>query len=98
MLPVRGLLHHGAAVACATANTRSAPPAPCFGAAREQRLEPRPRRALTSDPMIRALPLLEPRSPVRWCRAQPLDHRPRTPHGWLHLSGVSRHNLHDVSV
>lgn len=31
-------------------------------------------------------------------RAQPLDHRPRTPHGWLHLRGVSRHNLHDVSV
>lgn len=22
----------------------------------------------------------------------------RTPHGWLHLSGLSRHNLHDVSV
>ncbi len=31
-------------------------------------------------------------------RAQPLDHRPRTPQGWLHLRGVSRHNLHDVSV
>ncbi|MFF8868364.1 ABC transporter [Streptomyces sp. NPDC015139] len=31
-------------------------------------------------------------------RAQPLDHRPRTPHGWLHLRGVSRHNLHGVSV
>jgi excinuclease ABC subunit A len=31
-------------------------------------------------------------------RAQPLDHRPRTPRGWLGLSGVSRHNLHDVSV
>ncbi|WP_434599699.1 excinuclease ABC subunit UvrA [Streptomyces sp. A5-4] len=31
-------------------------------------------------------------------RAEPLDHRPRTPHGWLHLRGVSRHNLRDVSV
>ena len=31
-------------------------------------------------------------------RAQPLDHRPRTPQGWLHLRGVSRHNLQDVSV
>ncbi|MFB6698263.1 excinuclease ABC subunit UvrA [Streptomyces rubiginosohelvolus] len=31
-------------------------------------------------------------------RAEPLEHRPRTPHGWLHLSGVSRHNLRDVSV
>ncbi|MFI5915086.1 excinuclease ABC subunit UvrA [Dactylosporangium sp. NPDC051541] len=31
-------------------------------------------------------------------RAEPLDHRPRTPHGWLHLRGVSRHNLHGVSV
>ncbi|MET9127147.1 excinuclease ABC subunit UvrA [Streptomyces sp. NPDC004528] len=31
-------------------------------------------------------------------RAQPVEHRPRTPHGWLRLSGVSRHNLHDVSV
>ncbi|GIM92227.1 excinuclease ABC subunit UvrA [Paractinoplanes toevensis] len=31
-------------------------------------------------------------------RAEPLDHRPRTPQGWLHLRGVSRHNLHGVSV
>ncbi|MFE9370544.1 excinuclease ABC subunit UvrA [Streptomyces sp. NPDC006711] len=31
-------------------------------------------------------------------RAQPLDHRPRTPQGWLRLRGVSRHNLRDVSV
>lgn len=31
-------------------------------------------------------------------RAQPVDHRPRTPHGWLHLRGVSRHNLRDLSV
>jgi excinuclease ABC subunit A len=31
-------------------------------------------------------------------RAKPVDHRPRSPHGWLHLSGVSRHNLDDVSV
>ena len=31
-------------------------------------------------------------------RAEPLDHSPREPHGWLHLRGVSRHNLHDVSV
>ncbi|MCX5387398.1 excinuclease ABC subunit UvrA [Streptomyces sp. NBC_00083] len=31
-------------------------------------------------------------------RAERLDHRPRTPHGWLRLRGVSRHNLRDVSV
>ena len=31
-------------------------------------------------------------------RAEPLDHTPRTPHGHLHLRGVSRHNLTDVSV
>ena len=31
-------------------------------------------------------------------RAEPLDHEPRTPHGWLHLRGVTRHNLTDVSV
>ncbi|MEU9099581.1 excinuclease ABC subunit UvrA [Streptomyces sp. NPDC048361] len=30
--------------------------------------------------------------------AQPLDHRPRTPNGWLRLRGVSRHNLRDVTV
>jgi excinuclease ABC subunit A len=31
-------------------------------------------------------------------RAQPFDHHRRTPQGWLHLRGVSRHNLDDVSV
>ena len=31
-------------------------------------------------------------------RAERLDHRPRDPQGWLHLRGVSRHNLRDVSV
>jgi excinuclease ABC subunit A len=31
-------------------------------------------------------------------RAQPLDHSPRTPQGSLHLRGVSRHNLRDLSV
>src|SRR3546814_16941947 len=31
-------------------------------------------------------------------RARRLDHRPRTPKGWLQLRGVSRHNLDDVSV
>ncbi len=31
-------------------------------------------------------------------RAELLDHDPRTPHGYLHLRGVSRHNLTDVSV
>jgi excinuclease ABC subunit A len=31
-------------------------------------------------------------------RVERLDHLPRTPQGWLHLRGVSRHNLHDVSV
>ena len=31
-------------------------------------------------------------------RAEPLERPQRTPHGWLHLSGVSRHNLVDLSV
>ncbi len=31
-------------------------------------------------------------------RVAPLEHEPREPHGWLHLSGVSRHNLDDVAV
>ncbi|KAE8763259.1 excinuclease ABC subunit UvrA [Georgenia thermotolerans] len=31
-------------------------------------------------------------------RAEPLEHRTRTAQGWLHLRGVSRHNLRDVSV
>ena len=31
-------------------------------------------------------------------RAEPLDRPERTPHGWLHLRGVSRHNLEDLSV
>ncbi|MEU6678692.1 excinuclease ABC subunit UvrA [Streptomyces sp. NPDC046925] len=31
-------------------------------------------------------------------RARPAARRPRKPQGWLHLSGVSRHNLRDVSV
>jgi excinuclease ABC subunit A len=31
-------------------------------------------------------------------RAEALDHDPREPRGWLHLRGVSRHNLQDVSV
>ncbi|GGV22974.1 excinuclease ABC subunit A [Streptomyces longisporoflavus] len=31
-------------------------------------------------------------------RARPVARRPRKPQGWLHLSGVSRHNLRDVSV
>jgi len=31
-------------------------------------------------------------------RAEPFEHRPRSPRGWLHLRGVSRHNLLDVSV
>ncbi|GAA2145330.1 excinuclease ABC subunit UvrA [Nocardioides koreensis] len=31
-------------------------------------------------------------------RTRPLDRSPRPPQGWLHLRGVSRHNLHDVSV
>jgi excinuclease ABC subunit A len=30
--------------------------------------------------------------------ADALDHEPRTPGGWLHLRGVSRHNLADVAV
>ncbi|GAB3345399.1 excinuclease ABC subunit UvrA [Modestobacter lapidis] len=31
-------------------------------------------------------------------RARPFEHRGRSPQGWLHLRGVSRHNLRDVSV
>lgn len=31
-------------------------------------------------------------------RAEPIDHTARTPLDWLHLGGVSRHNLHDLSV
>ncbi|MGY2700444.1 excinuclease ABC subunit UvrA [Nocardioides sp. HB32] len=31
-------------------------------------------------------------------RAEPLECRARPPQGWLHLRGVSRHNLRDVSV
>ena len=31
-------------------------------------------------------------------RAAPFEHQRRTPHGWLHLRGVSRHNLADLSV
>ncbi|MBJ7331405.1 MAG: excinuclease ABC subunit UvrA [Solirubrobacteraceae bacterium] len=31
-------------------------------------------------------------------RAEVLQREPRTPHGWLHLRGVNRHNLQEVSV
>ncbi len=31
-------------------------------------------------------------------RAEPVAHDSRTPQGWLHLDGVTRHNLRDVSV
>lgn len=31
-------------------------------------------------------------------RVERVDRRPRRPHGWLHLRGVTRHNLRDVSV
>ncbi|MCW2739485.1 excinuclease ABC subunit UvrA [Nocardioides sp.] len=31
-------------------------------------------------------------------RVAPLERHGRTPHGWLHLRGVSRHNLADLSV
>ncbi len=31
-------------------------------------------------------------------RAEPLERPQRSPHGWLHLRGVSRHNLEDLSV
>ncbi len=31
-------------------------------------------------------------------RVAPLERHGRTPHGWLHLRGVSRHNLDDLSV
>ena len=31
-------------------------------------------------------------------RAETLEHEPRVPRGWVHLGGVSRHNLQNVSV
>ncbi|GAB2764864.1 excinuclease ABC subunit UvrA [Nocardioides salsibiostraticola] len=31
-------------------------------------------------------------------RSAPLERPRRTPHGWLHLRGISRHNLEDLSV
>ncbi|MGW6292542.1 excinuclease ABC subunit UvrA [Streptomyces sp. NPDC055058] len=31
-------------------------------------------------------------------RARPFGHRTRSPQGWLHLTGVTRHNLRDLSV
>ncbi len=31
-------------------------------------------------------------------RAEPLERPRREPHGWLHLRGISRHNLDDLSV
>ncbi|WP_066460846.1 excinuclease ABC subunit UvrA [Sanguibacter suarezii] len=31
-------------------------------------------------------------------RAEPLERHQRTPHGWLRVGGISRHNLDDVSV
>jgi excinuclease ABC subunit A len=31
-------------------------------------------------------------------RVPPVEHRARAPQGWLQLRGVTRHNLHDVSV
>ena len=31
-------------------------------------------------------------------RSAPLERHGRTPHGWLHLRGISRHNLTDLSV
>jgi excinuclease ABC subunit A len=31
-------------------------------------------------------------------RVAPIEHEPRTPRGWLHLRGVTRNNLRDVSV
>ena len=31
-------------------------------------------------------------------RVEPLEHEPRSPGGWLRLTGVTRHNLRDLSV
>ncbi|MCA0145405.1 excinuclease ABC subunit UvrA [Blastococcus sp. LR1] len=31
-------------------------------------------------------------------RSEPIEHSARVPRGWLHLRGISRHNLQDVSV
>jgi len=39
-----------------------------------------------------------PTSQYLFGRARPVDRLPRAPQGWLHLRGVSRHNLCDVSV
>ncbi len=33
-----------------------------------------------------------------FARAEPLECPQRSPHGWLHLRGISRHNLEDLSV
>lgn len=33
-----------------------------------------------------------------FARADPLDREPRAPQGWLRLTGVTRHNLYDLSV
>src|SRR5690349_16690281 len=56
-------------------------------------------RVLYSGPVAGLEPVGESAtSQYLFGRAQPLDHRPRTPRGRLHLRGVSRHNLHDVSV
>jgi excinuclease ABC subunit A len=56
-------------------------------------------RVLYSGPVAGLEPVEESAtSQYLFGRAQPLDHSPRSPHGWLHLRGVTRHNLHDVSV
>jgi excinuclease ABC subunit A len=56
-------------------------------------------RVLYSGP-VPGLEAIEESSTSRYLfgRAEPLDHTPRTPQGWLHLRGVTRHNLRDLSV
>ena len=52
-------------------------------------------RVLYSGPVAGLEDVDRARSPAPTCSvaSQPLEHEPREPHGWLHLRGVTRHNL-----
>ncbi|WP_234411058.1 excinuclease ABC subunit UvrA [Nocardioides terrigena] len=56
-------------------------------------------RVLYSGPIAGLEEVAEsPTSAHLFGRAERSQHDPRTPAGWIHLGGVSRHNLQDVSV
>ncbi len=56
-------------------------------------------RVLYSGPIAGLEEVAEsPTSAHLFGRAERFQHDPRTPAGWIHLGGVSRHNLQDVSV